>query len=326
MAKKIQLTPAELLAQSQEMLSLRDEYEAIFKSSQAVLSTVNGNWSVNLSRNFLGKLASAEKGFSQILGMLENGGNLAAQSANTYESVDSLLSKQILGEEAGWSQDAASFVQGFMNHAAQQTAGFMEEASTAKNLSAEEREALQRELEKKMTGIVSSGGNAFTDQLKNDWEMVQSGLEDVENLYDQLPQEIRDVWEWGVDAFAGTWATGWDIFRDIAKGDGWGAWDKFVKSTPGLKDAYKLGEYIFCGGMLEDAGKVGHWMVDTLDYFLPDSVDNWFQETFGTGFVESWESGWTSIGDYWSDVGDYWGGKLNDFADGLSDFWDGLFG
>lgn len=324
MAKKIQLTPAELLAQSREMLSLRDEYEAIFKSSQAVLSTVNGNWSACLSRNFLGKLSSAEKGFSQILGMLENGGNLAAQSANSYESVDSLLSKQILGGEAEWGQDAALLVQGAISHAAQQTIGIVEEAAAAKKLSEEEREALEKELDEKMRGIVSSGVNTFTDQLEHDWEMVQSGLEDVENLYNQLPQGVQDVWEWGVDTFAGTWATGWDIFRDIVKGDGWGAWDKFVKSTS--KKAYKLGEYIFCGGMLEDAGNVGHWMVDTMDSLLPDSVDNWFEETFGIGIVESWESGWAGIGEYWSDVGDYWGGKLNDFADGVSDFFGGLFG
>ena len=49
MAVKIQLTPQELLSQSQELKGLQVEYETLFGQSQTLLDQVNTNWSVNLA-------------------------------------------------------------------------------------------------------------------------------------------------------------------------------------------------------------------------------------------------------------------------------------
>lgn len=97
MAGKIQLTPQELLVQSQEMLSLCKDFEASFKKNESILNMVNQNWSSNLANNFLGKISSAQKANSNILEMLAKGASLAETSANTYENVDSLLQKNITG-------------------------------------------------------------------------------------------------------------------------------------------------------------------------------------------------------------------------------------
>ena len=98
MAGKIQLTPAELLAQSQEMLSLQKEFESLFGQTNTLLNQVNQNWSANLANNFAGKLTSAQKGFANVIALLEQGGNMAATSAKTFESMDSLLSKVMNGD------------------------------------------------------------------------------------------------------------------------------------------------------------------------------------------------------------------------------------
>lgn len=101
MAGKIQLTPAELLAQSQEMLSLQQEFEGLFQKTSSVLEQVNSDWSENLANNFVGKLTSAQKSFVQVVSMLAQGGSVAATSAKSFESIDSLLAKNMAGD--GWS-------------------------------------------------------------------------------------------------------------------------------------------------------------------------------------------------------------------------------
>ena len=42
MAGKVQLTPAQLLAQSQEMLSLQKDYESLFQETSTLLNQING--------------------------------------------------------------------------------------------------------------------------------------------------------------------------------------------------------------------------------------------------------------------------------------------
>ena len=99
MAVKIQLTPQELLSQSQELKGLQVEYETLFGQSQTLLDQVNTNWSVNLAHNFAGKIASAQMGFSRITDMLDAGAKVAETSARTFESVDSLLAKDSIVSE-----------------------------------------------------------------------------------------------------------------------------------------------------------------------------------------------------------------------------------
>ncbi|MBR6526975.1 MAG: WXG100 family type VII secretion target [Lachnospiraceae bacterium] len=100
---KIQLTPQELLAQSTEMASLQKEYEALFGTTSSILTRVNGNWSEALSRNFLGKMNSAQKGCKQLIASLETGSKLAKTSAQTYQSMDEQLAKYFGGGDANLS-------------------------------------------------------------------------------------------------------------------------------------------------------------------------------------------------------------------------------
>lgn len=98
MTGKIQLTPAELKAQAAEMSALSAEYEMLFSGVSSSLKNVNSNWSANLSRNFEGKITSAQNAFKGMTENLTQGATIATTSANTFESVDSLLAKLDLSD------------------------------------------------------------------------------------------------------------------------------------------------------------------------------------------------------------------------------------
>ena len=90
---KLQLTPAELKAQSIEMNDLKLQYESFFDDVHSILNDINQNWSVNLANNFTGKINVAQKGFSGIVTMLGYGASAANTSARIFENVDSQLAK-----------------------------------------------------------------------------------------------------------------------------------------------------------------------------------------------------------------------------------------
>lgn len=90
---KIELTPAELLEQSHEMIQIKNQYELIFKNVSNVLKEVNENWSDNLANNFGGKISAAQKSFEKIEVMLQVGSDIAQQSANAFQNADSNLAK-----------------------------------------------------------------------------------------------------------------------------------------------------------------------------------------------------------------------------------------
>lgn len=93
----INLDPSVLLAQSAEMENLGKEYEALFSSVGSVLNQTNNNWSPNLAHNFSGKIASAQKGFSEVVDMLGYGASAAKASAERFQSIDSQLAKVLGG-------------------------------------------------------------------------------------------------------------------------------------------------------------------------------------------------------------------------------------
>ena len=95
--EKIQLTPEELLSQSQEMSSLKNQYESLFQSVDGILNDVNNSWSENLANNFSGKLAAAKNSFSKVTQMLQVGAEITGTSAKTFESVDQQLSALFSG-------------------------------------------------------------------------------------------------------------------------------------------------------------------------------------------------------------------------------------
>lgn len=95
----IKITPEELKGQAAQMTSLQSQYESLFRSVASELNGMNQNWSSLLANNFVGKINSAQKGFSVIESILQTGATAALQSAKTMESVDSALAK-MFGDDA----------------------------------------------------------------------------------------------------------------------------------------------------------------------------------------------------------------------------------
>ena len=111
MAKSIELTPAELQSQAAEMGALRSEYEALFSGVRSILKTTDSAWSTDLSSNFSGKIISLQNGGAHILEGLQLGETTALQCAQGFESVDSVLARNIADEKQKILQENAKIVQ-----------------------------------------------------------------------------------------------------------------------------------------------------------------------------------------------------------------------
>ena len=196
MAGKVQLTPAQLLAQSQEMLSLQKDYESLFQETSTLLNQINGNWSANLANNFLGKITSAQKGFGHICDMLEQGGNLAAVSANTFESMDSLLSKAMQGDAAAGTLLRTSAGAAAVAGAA--SAGAASSASGAAN-----------------------GGQGLWSSFLTDWNRAGGALESFREFYEsRIPEELREeLKKMGKEVFGSQIFSAYDITYDLVTGN-----------------------------------------------------------------------------------------------------------
>lgn len=109
----IKYTPSELLAQSAEMTALQSEYDALFVKTTNALNGLNESWSANLSKNFSGKIQSAQKSFSSILNMLTNGSMAAKLGATSHSptSIETFLKSL----DAMDKPDAAGLDQMFSN-------------------------------------------------------------------------------------------------------------------------------------------------------------------------------------------------------------------
>lgn len=81
---EILLTPELLMTQSAEMQSLQTEYEALFAQVNNALNGMNDSWSANIASNFVGKIALAQKSFSSIVNMMQNGSAAAKMGALTF--------------------------------------------------------------------------------------------------------------------------------------------------------------------------------------------------------------------------------------------------
>lgn len=89
------LSPAELRNQAARMSSLMNDYDSLFSELVRILHTVNNNWSENLSNNFEGKISSAKQCCAVILDTLQFGIDAANQSADSFESIDIVLSNRL---------------------------------------------------------------------------------------------------------------------------------------------------------------------------------------------------------------------------------------
>ncbi|MBR6526971.1 MAG: hypothetical protein IKT45_03415 [Lachnospiraceae bacterium] len=326
MAGKIQLTPAELLAQSQEMLSLQKEFESLFGQTNTLLTQVNQNWSANLANNFVGKLTSAQKGFANVIALLEQGGNMAATSAKTFESMDSLLSKvmngdSFLGTIGGGIAGVAGTIGGIAGVAGGVT-GFGGIAAAGGGVA----NVLKDVDWGKVGGVLSDFGEYAWEQLKNDWNTAGEGLEWMADKYGQLPEGVRDKIE---DILGSHLTTSISITYDIITGNV--SWDT----------AYDFIDEIFEGNVYGSA------VIGTLkEVFEGDIAQRSSECTEKT--VEEWMNGnfiagtSVAIGDFIDTIGitsiDVLGSIGVDFVSGLpgvgliedalgfdiSDSWDGL--
>lgn len=189
MAGKIQLTPRELLDQSQEMLSLQGEYEELFRQSETLLNQVNENWSAALAHNFSGKLLSAQKSFQKISAMLGSGGSLAAESARTYESMDSLLARNIHGG-GGWSESAADTAGQAVTAGAAGVAGVIAASGISINAVGEAAAAGA------VANPVWKWGKFYdyvVKQTKEDWKTAGQTLQEISDWYDSIPENGRRI-------------------------------------------------------------------------------------------------------------------------------------
>lgn len=176
MAGKIQLTPAELLAQSAEMEALRSEYNDVFAAVTSELNHANGNWSGVLAHNFAGKITSAGRGFSRITDMLEAGSKAAQTSARTFESVDTLLAKD------GKVTEAKKAASQFGNVVKISAANLLSTASSTFPRAEESRK------KPKKKGLIAG----FVDGCKGVADAVVSGGKKVINAGKKLVDGIVD--------------------------------------------------------------------------------------------------------------------------------------
>ncbi len=97
MANGIKITPEQLKEQAAQLTSLKEGYDNLFSNVSSDLNGLNGHWSNFLANNFLGKITSAQKSFSNVSNMLESGASAALQSAQSYADLDAVLAKLGLG-------------------------------------------------------------------------------------------------------------------------------------------------------------------------------------------------------------------------------------
>ena len=92
-----QLDPELLAQQSQQMLSLKSEYESLLSSIVSDLNGINSSWSELLANNFSGKIQSAQQSFSGVLNMLHNGSAAASLASTRFSEMDQVLAQSISG-------------------------------------------------------------------------------------------------------------------------------------------------------------------------------------------------------------------------------------
>lgn len=160
---KIELTPSELLSQSNELSSLAERYESLFSNVSSVLNNVNTGWSEILSNNFEGKILSAQKRFSGIVNALNQGANVANTSATSFENVDSLLAKNILEGGTVVGAAAASVVVG----------------------------------EKSAEEAIIEALNEYLQMQEGQYEKAQEVADFIRKYYDMLPDEIKEQLDTG---------------------------------------------------------------------------------------------------------------------------------
>lgn len=106
----LELTPALLLEQSQEMNSLKAAYDNLFGNITSELQGINSSWSELLANNFSGKIGAAQKTFLGSLTMLENSASAAKIVADTFADADTGWAAKLGGSSLQTLQSALTSV------------------------------------------------------------------------------------------------------------------------------------------------------------------------------------------------------------------------
>lgn len=104
----IALTPEILKGQAGEMKTLMGEYQSLFSSITGTLKNTNNNWSPNLANNFAGKIESTQKGFNNIINVLDYGQKNALASAEGFENLDKTYAGKVEDNQNSGSAPATT--------------------------------------------------------------------------------------------------------------------------------------------------------------------------------------------------------------------------
>ena len=193
MKEYLELTPELLIQQSQEMMNLKSQYENLFEALLKDLNGMNASWSENLSNNFVGKIANAQKGFAGVAKMLENGSYAAILSANNLGGTDQNLAKLLTGD----AKIAASMVETAKN--------FLKGVDDLGHISSTYKDAgeLIGKLEKikeNYKGELSSSQEAWIDYIIGKGKGLlpsdaKSKIKNMELTYDVTEKLLKGDWE-----------------------------------------------------------------------------------------------------------------------------------
>ncbi len=310
MAGKIQLTPAELKAQAAEMSALSAEYEMLFSGVSSSLKNVNSNWSANLSRNFEGKITSAQNAFKGMTENLTQGATIATTSANTFESVDSLLAKNDAGEASQSKQDNIETIQiiSFLN------GDWIDEQFPDLPLWA------RKQLKK-----------ALMDSIHSDYDSVMKAAKKVsEGEYLEAIKEITSIFCEKDGFFAG-------LVPEFYLNTTFGMLDAYVQyfENPTISNFFNIGWQGTVGAVLETASDSAWGLISSLP--IPGLTD-WYEERGVTDAASAFNVAYSEImgaifgeemgeycGSYYEEHGGLWGGLVHGVTEIVSFGWNSIF-
>ena len=303
MADRIKLTPAELQAQAVEMRKLEEEDTMLFGNVVSELNKVNQNWSPNLAHNFSGKITSAQKKFTQITQLLQEGAKVAETCAVTFESVDLNLSKLY-----GYGKEKTVMAR----KVADDSLDSSKDDSKSKRSIKEDFEELEHiynglsEEEKLLVKMLCS------DDLEDAYVIASAiarGDITLENVY----EIVKDMGDESIKAKAG--------FKSIeyAVDTGSERYDEFIKEA---KAQYMEGDVL--GGLFESAEGIvdifGGGMVEVLFGLAGDTVDKAISKVPVVGDFFEELTGYYTDGNSVGDLISIGGQKISEALDTTTDY------
>ncbi|MCI8401311.1 MAG: WXG100 family type VII secretion target [Lachnospiraceae bacterium] len=327
---KIRLTPAELEAQSRELRALKEEYRALFDSGMKELSKVNENWSEKLSRNFSGKIVSAQRSCERIVSLLETGAAVASESARSYESVDSLLAKQM-------GSHAAAVAAGQVIAGMASTAGILQNITTEQT----REQQLLDEVVKRTEDRLNKGCKKVRTGVAKLWDAAGTVTDWVVDLYNKkgvfyrlveggkatgkmLSSGVAIVGVWSANALTGGALTPLAVITTVYMTD------SIVNNGADLyhcvmNNVDQVGKTkILKNGMINVLGEIGSWFgQEELGKQIAKGAYSFGKVLSIVGSLEGLSTYLTDIGGWWpalvkgvklgKDIGKEFGDYLDDY-------------